>query len=382
MATATGTLGFANVETLDVILSKIKEQWEWAIHHNERPNAFLILGSPGIGKTMGIYSLMEGKKGPMVVVPASTVEPPDIAGAMKPEQNIFRYLPPEWAEPLLEKNLKDEWAILFIDDISAAARQVQTAIFKLVHEGQFGPSNKLGKNVLYILAGNRPEDEAGAQKILTPLGSRCHMFTAKPSHEAWLDISLKKKFHPTIRGSIMAMPDLLNDFNPKLLANPCPRTWEIASKVFYATEFAGRKPGPSDLEGVVGTAATSKLFTFLSASKDMLYPKDIVANPLKVKMPEKLDAYYLTCASLEAFAVENTKYILPVLDFVCREDSKAMDIAAMVGARVIDAYANQNMNNMAEANKLFSSPQFTGYIKRYPAMLKLSQHLRGLKKAR
>ncbi len=377
------SLGFDSKRKLDDVIKQIDGNWRWAIANDERPVPAIIFGTPGVGKTESIYTLVKDKEDAVIVtLPASTLEPTDIAGALKPFDDHFKYLPPEWALPLLARNMKNKWAILFIDDVPTAPRQVQTAIFKLVHEGQFGPSNELARNILYILAGNLPEHDAGAQKILTPLASRCQLFNVVPSVEKWLDIALERNFHPTIRAAIQNMNDLLNNFDAKSLANPCPRTWEMASKNFKAAEYNNRKPNPKDIEGLVGEAATAKLFAFITSSKDALSPSQVIKDPKGVKMPEKMEAYYVTVSSLEAFTLENPEVILKVIDFFNREDCPAIDVAGAAASKIIPKitkrYIQQGEHH--KFDELLTSDTFKKFTNKFPAMVRLGSELRAIKR--
>jgi len=301
-----------------------------AVERGEKqPRSIMLWGEPGCGKTYTV--LASGKtledhfkrEVIMNVQLTSCLEPPDIAGIPSPVvingvTQFTRYLPPEWAwlaSVEYEKHMQESDPsytappmILFFDDIVAAHFQTQTAFFKGVHEGKWGHLQQRN-NVMVIAAGNRMEDNAGANDMPTALANRFQHVYANPTTDDWLTWATGRgNIHPFIIGYMRHNKQDLNEFckevaNREEKAFASPRTWEMVSDLLHE----GRISISDDARftraifGLIGQPASTNFLAYMKNTSAVVPPSEIVKNPKKARIPSRknLDALHATVASLE-----------------------------------------------------------------------------------
>ena len=302
-----------------------------ALSEKARPDPLMLWGPPGSGKTMTVYDIgrkMSKKIGQTVEVfanAASCLEPTDVAGVPTPVdvEGITRYtayLAPHWAYMISEQYEEDMRKsdpdfvappmIVFFDDIPAAHFQTQTAFFKGVHEGHWGDM-RARVNVMVIAAGNRVEDNAGANDMPTPLANRFQHAYCNPSVADWVKWAQSEgDVHPFVTAYIRANKGDLHEFNEDVAhreekAFASPRTWEKVSNRLKS----GAIPYEADnalflkmIAGLIGIGTTTKFLGFLRNTTKVIPPEDIVKDPKKAKIPSprQVDAMHATITSLEA----------------------------------------------------------------------------------
>jgi hypothetical protein len=335
----------------------------------------------------------------MIDVPASTLEPCDIAGIPFPvkingEETFSRYLGPEWAwftsveyekfEQAKDKDFVAPPVLLMFDDLVAAHFQTQSAFFKGVHEGKWGALTQRA-NVLVVACGNRVEDNAAANDMPTPLANRFRHCYAHPSTDDWLKwgtsfreagesgVEGETRIHPLVIGYIRTCKDALREFNKDVAtrsekAYASPRTWEDVSEVFWEDEIAQDSPIFSKvIMGIIGRGSTTQFLGYLRNSTALVTPEEIVKNPKKAKLPssKNLDALHATIASLELHLKQNPKHWKACVIYASRKDMVS-DVGILLAATVTDIVTTQlspkdRMNAMGD-------PVFTKLFERYEGL--------------
>lgn len=327
--------------TMFEVESRIVNAFTASLRGGYRPDATMVWGPPGIGKTFTIYAAAQQvannlygvdektkqPKGFIYVksLMLSTMDPTDIVGVphRHKEFDYTQYLPLRWAwdaskeyEEEMRKTDKRFVAppmMLFFDDFPVAHQQVQAACFKLFHEGQAGDLH-IRDNVFLIAAGNRPEDNAAAQEMPTAMASRFRHIYSKVDANEWLTWAVKfGNIHHLIVGYVRGHKSELHDFDATSAekAFPCPRTWEMCSTAIKENEVEVResaKTGKSEktslfkvTSGIIGTGHANQLHAYLNQTRFAVPAEEIVKNPHKAKVPKvaEIDALHATVAELE-----------------------------------------------------------------------------------
>lgn len=351
--------------SMQEVLARIVNAYTAALKGGYRPDATMVWGPPGIGKTFTIYDaakqvagLVYGfhedgpKKGQLkesIYVKSlmlSTMDPTDIVGVphRHREFDYTQYLPLRWAwdasveyEKEMQKTNKSFKAppmMLFFDDFPVAHQQVQAACFKLFHEGQAGDLH-IRDNVFLIAAGNRPEDNAAAQEMPTAMASRFRHIYSKIDASEWLQWATKQgNIHHLIVGFIRGHKSSLHDFDPSSpeKAFPCPRTWEMCSTAIKENEAEvaeSVKSGKSEktslfkvTSGIIGTGHANELHAYLNQTRFAVSAEEIVKNPKKAKVPkvQEIDALHATIAELEYHVKRRPKDWKAALIYSIREE--------------------------------------------------------------
>ncbi len=147
---------------------------------------------------------------------ASTYTPEDVAGLVNFNENKTKakFVPLE-NFPLEDTPLpkgKKGW-ILFLDEFSAAHREVQASLYKLILDRKVGSKN-LHPMVSIVCAGNRKSDKAVANNIGTAMQSRLVWLELHSDLKGWLNYAYDHNFDHKVTSYINYQPDILNNFNP------------------------------------------------------------------------------------------------------------------------------------------------------------------------
>jgi MoxR-like ATPase len=138
-------------------------------------------GPPGQGKSDIFRQVARNLKAEYHERILVTMEPSDITGipALDTENALFKYCPDALFEKCSTKYPDGGPVVIMLDDLATAPPQLQAAAFALVLNRRAGP-HILRDNVFIGAAGNREEDNAGANELLTalakqaPFGGRLH----------------------------------------------------------------------------------------------------------------------------------------------------------------------------------------------------------------
>lgn len=376
-----------------------------ALKRDKNPWAIMVWGPPGCGKTFSVYSAAKRinkilnvkeddvlRKCSAKSLLIACMDPVDVNGFPQkhPDHPFAEYYPLRWA---WEASVEYEWAqkeerkdknwnappmILFFDDLPVAHQQTQAAFFKVVHERMVGDLT-LRPNVMLVAAGNRIEDNAGAQDMPTALGNRFRHIYANVNTEDWTEWAVKEGgIHPSIVAFIRKNPGDLFDFddekaNAEEKAFATPRSWENLSDAMWEEElFNDKDPEFSKTGiGIIGRGIASSFFAFLKTTRSAVAPEEIVKNPKKAPVPNKkhMDLLYATVAGLEHYLRENPKHYKAGLIYSCRDELPA-DHAIILAKSVVDLI--WEFEDEDERNKALSSDEFETMYNKY------GEHMAGI----
>ena len=225
----------------------------------------LLHGSPGIGKSSIIESVLGGAGLYVETILASIREPQDFLGFPIPVDGVMRYAAAEWTERVSQVGS----AVVNLDEINTAPPAVQAALLRLVLDGVCGDV-VLPHVVRFIAAQNSTEEAAGGWDLAPPLANRFgHLDWVAPTVDAWTDWLLDAdQFEQPAKGAaatleeavtrawgpawarargkaagflkrtptnLFRMPDVNSPQASK--AWPSPRSWEAAARTLAASEI-------------------------------------------------------------------------------------------------------------------------------------------------
>jgi len=340
-------------QTMPEILDTIVDLFVGGFRRGKMPRPLMIWGPPGMGKTMTVYAALRKIAQELGMQPGdidmfdnltSTLEPSDVAGVPWPvsengENKYFENLPPSWAYFISEEYEKDQKkldpkfkarpAIILFDDIAAAHFQTQNAFYKGVHQGMWGKYRQR-KNVMLVAAGNRQQDNTGANDMPRALASRFEHAYANQTTEAWLKWADEGDIHSLVIGYIRRCTNDLNEFSVEVANREekpyaCARTWEAISDLIWENRC---RPNTGDARfdkrvyGIIGRPIGTKFLGYLQNATAVVAPEDIVKNPDKAPVPNRrsLDALYATASSLEYYIKQNPKHWRAALVYALREE--------------------------------------------------------------
>jgi hypothetical protein len=220
------------------------------------------------------------------------------------------FAPPEWAYELSTENPDYSGpAFAFFDDLPTADDYVQAAFFRMVHERAVGRFH-FRDNVRIISAGNRTTDKAAAKEMPTPLRNRFMHIDIDLNFEAWREWALANGVFPNIIAYLKVNQTKINTFDPKgnEYKFATPRTWHMASDyILNQGKGCDLTDHYDPISGLIGEGVTTEFLAFNSRVGHMKSPKEILANPEKIKIPKEgeIDLLHATTTALTAYVQEN-----------------------------------------------------------------------------
>lgn len=219
--------------------------------------SYMLHGRPGVGKTQIVQQLAENIGARLFDLRLTTIEPQDLRGLPYYDHDQKKTL---WYRP---EDLPDDPAnpsVLFLDELTAAAPQVQPTVYGLLQERRVG-RHLLPDNVLIVAAGNTVEDGAVAYEMGTALSDRLVHLHVRASATDWLEnYAVPRGLHPAVIAFIRTRADLLETSEQALsqgqMIAATPRSWERVSRIMET--IPDRRQRDIMVAGTVGEAAAAE----------------------------------------------------------------------------------------------------------------------------
>lgn len=263
---------------------------------SKRP--LMVEASPGVGKTQIVGQAAHEMGIGFKAVHAPLLQPEDygmpvIHGAKRDQLKFVvssEYFP-------LERSDCEKEGILLIDELAQADNASQKILANLFQERTIH-GEKIKDGWTIVATGNRAQDRAGANRILSHLANRMTRVELEVSLDDWSQWALGAGVKPEIVAFIRFRPNLLSNFDAKQEINATPRAW---------VEGVAARLGliPSNLEfsvfsGDVGEGPASELLAFLKIYRNLPNPDAILLNPKKAEVPDDPATLYALTGALVA----------------------------------------------------------------------------------
>lgn len=279
----------------------------------------LMLGKPGIGKTHTIESFaekmrerIEGFKvwhfyGPTMSPMDIQAAMPDTAtGTLKMYSNAC--LPNAYTDP-------DAAGVVFIGEMLNTDPTTLKLLQKYVNGEDMNGVLKKPTNVMVIADSNRLEDKAGVMQQFRALLNRFLTLDVYTEAEDNTEYAAKHDWHHLVQAFFRENPHLIDNYeevfsttvskNGRAERNEgdqaeegkrgvwaCMRGWERVSELEYAASELGSDITLDEISGSVGKAPAIKYHAFKQMVGRLATIEEVLANPDKVKIPEKIDELY------------------------------------------------------------------------------------------
>jgi hypothetical protein len=196
--------------------------------------SWMLHGRPGVGKTELVQTLATRIGADLFDLRLTTIEPQDLRGLPYFDHDARKTV---WYRP---EDLPDTDApaILFRDELTAAAPALQPTVYGLLQERRVG-RHRLPANVMIMAAGNQVEDGAIAYDMGTALSDRLIHLIVQANAEDWLThYAVPSGIHSTVAAFIRTRPDLLETTEDSLRRGQMiactPRSWTRVSRIMGA----------------------------------------------------------------------------------------------------------------------------------------------------
>lgn len=278
-------------------------------------NTIHMEGRPGIGKTSMAKKIAERMDLRLVFIDGPTVDIAEI-GLMMPNH--------ETATTSLYHN--EHWAfhkcdpiLLFIDEISKAPRQAQTAMTPMFQERRCGPSHFHERSIV-VTTGNYSTDGVGDIVLAHVRNRKTTLAVRGPTSKEWLvnfaqkEVNGKPIIHPIVQAFASKYPAVFASYrdkgeeeNPYILNPKYPqragttcRSMHKASNIIWVRDQFSDTALRVALEGTIGKPAAQDLMGYILADDDVPDFNDIIKNPEECPMPKSAAACcILACMALQ-----------------------------------------------------------------------------------
>lgn len=251
--------------------------------------SWMLHGRPGVGKTEVVQTLARRVGAQLFDLRLTTIEPQDLRGLPFFDHDRARTV---WYRP---EDLPDgdAPAILFLDELTAAAPTLQPTVYGLLQERRVG-RHVLPEGVMIIAAGNRVEDGAIAYDMGSALSDRLIHMTVQANAEDWLrGYAAGAGIHPAVAAFIRTRPDLLETSEDSLrrghMIACTPRSWTRVSRIMDC--ISDRSLRQIMIAGTIGAAPAAEFFLLADEIAATVEIGALLATPRRERMglyPESL----------------------------------------------------------------------------------------------
>lgn len=260
----------------------------------------IIHGAPGIGKSAIVHEVADELGIGFVDVRLAQMDAVDVRGlpSVDTTKHSMEWNPPEfWPR---DPNSK---GILFLDELMAVDRSMQTAIYQLILDRCIGDAYKVPDGWYICAAGNRIEDRAVAMSMSSALANRFMHVELTEDAEDWARWAINEGINPSVVGFIRYRPEMLHHMDGENLEYgwPSPRSWEKVSHMIDIMEKTNAKKTiiKKIVFGLVGPGAGAEFMEFYKNREVYENILDMMVDPKKpVVVPDKADQQYAMVAAM------------------------------------------------------------------------------------
>ncbi|MEW9920152.1 AAA family ATPase [Marimonas sp. MJW-29] len=257
--------------------------------------SWMLHGRPGIGKTEIVQQLAAETGARLFDLRLTTIEPQDLRGLpfYDHDAQCTVWYPPE--------DLPDDSAqpaILFLDELTAAAPALQPTVYGLLQERRVG-QHPLPASTFIVAAGNTVEDGAVAYEMGTALSDRLVHLSLRAEAGDWIEnFAVPQQVHPAVTAFIRTRPDLLDTTEDALRRGEMiactPRSWARVGTLMRAVPDKALRDVL--IAGTLGEAAAAE---FILIAEDIAATVQATAM-LEVEGLERLALYPASLHGLTA----------------------------------------------------------------------------------
>lgn len=303
-----------------------------------------VSGPPGVGKTAMSYDIAAKCGIPaerVVIFRPSLRDPVDLLGVPAVVGGLTTSNPP--AE--LARMQEGAW-LLVIDELAQAVPMMQNALAGLMLD-RFVGELRLSPEVRVMATGNRVQDRAGSNRIVSQLGNRVMHLEMEASVDDWVEWALGQGLDLMTIAFIRLKNQHLFDFDPNRLTNATPRAWEFVAKIDSML--------PTDLylaavSGVVPEGIAAEYLAFRKLANKLPSIDVIMLDPANAELPEEPEVRYALIVTLSMrTTIDNFDGVLTYIERLPTEfqvlymKSVTKTCPAVFGTKQFVAWASKNV---------------------------------------
>jgi hypothetical protein len=216
---------------------------------------------------------------------------PDLAGG---DNSTFGYKVPDWFPAVYRDDMPEE-GILCFDDRNQCGADLQKVLANICQARNLH-GVRMKEGWMVISTGNRQQDRAGANKVLSHLRGRETVYNYETHLDDWTQWAIDNGVKPEVISFMRFKPGMLHDFDPNRDINPSPRSW-----VEGVSDVIGLVPAEAEYEsfsGTVGEGPAAEFTGYMRIFRKLPNPDVILMNPATSDVPTDPATLYALAGSL------------------------------------------------------------------------------------
>jgi len=253
-----------------------------------------ITGAPGGGKTSIVKQVAEklGVRHIHKHMPTMLVEDFGIPFPSQDSQT-FDYRLPEWFPK--EATDPDFEGIICLDDRGQCGPDLQKVAANIMQERELHGAS-ISRGTMIVSTGNRQQDRAGANRVLTHLADRETEIELDTMLDDWCKWAIDEGIRPELISFLRFRSDLLHDFDPQRPKNPTPRSWTEGVSAILGT--VSPEAEYECFKGAVGEGAAAEFVGYMKIWRKLPNIDNILLHPDTVEVPTDPATLYAISGSL------------------------------------------------------------------------------------
>lgn len=256
-------------------VKQAQQQLETLIKAGMNQIVIALEGPAGLGKSAVVKQA--GKNTSLPVIDLRLAQMPDcgdMTGIPYIADGVTKYGRPEWWPTVP--------SILFLDEPNRGSKEVRQAVFQLLTDHCIG-TRRLPDNCFIVLAFNPSEGDVvyDVEPTDPAWNSRMVKLSITPDVDGWLEWAVDNNINEMVRRFISVQPRLIHSIKDTG-SFPCPRTWEMLSRLLNGNVIMPDMQGDI-ISAIVGVEAAAAFIAFMDkAYKKPISWKEIIEGHIEI----------------------------------------------------------------------------------------------------
>ena len=263
----------------------------------------LAVAQPGVGKTQCVRQAAALAGVGYIHIHGPTMPAEDF-GVPVPVNGSLEFVLPLNKFPFEGDDTYPEFGIINIDELAGMNNDQQKVMANMMQERELH-GRKLKPGWMFICTGNRQEDRAGANRILSHLNDRYITINFETKTDDTIEWMLQNGVRAEVIAFLQWRSDLIAPpFDPNIEKNATPRGWaERVSPALGATPKAALF---EVIRGAVGEGPAVEFMAFNDTFMQLPDPLLVLAKPTTFHVPDEAHILYALIGALIAHVTPDT----------------------------------------------------------------------------